>query len=93
MVDCASIFSQLAALFGKAQFHHLVKEHRAERYCKRFGSWDHFARSLRENCWALASTMGKLRHRGWIDRPFHVLPIQPMPVQHSYRCPFLDSIF
>ena len=41
MVLCASLFSQLVALFSKSQFYHLVKEHRAERYCKGFGSWDH----------------------------------------------------
>jgi hypothetical protein len=32
MVLCASLFSQLVALFSKSQFYHLVKEHRAERY-------------------------------------------------------------
>lgn len=46
MVRCASLFSQLVALFGKGQFYHLVKEHRAERYCKGFGSWDHFVAML-----------------------------------------------
>jgi hypothetical protein len=79
MVRCASLFSQLVALFGKGQFYHLVKEHRAERYCKGFASWDHFvamlfcqlaqAKSLREICGGLASTMGKLRHLGMKDAP------------------------
>jgi hypothetical protein len=79
MVQCASLFSQLVALFNKGQFSHLVREHRAERYCKRFSSWDHFvamlfcqlaqAKSLREICGGLASTMGKLRHLGMKDAP------------------------
>jgi hypothetical protein len=79
MVRCASLFSQLVALFNKGQFYHLVKEHGAERYCKGFSSWDHFvamlfcqlaqAKSLREICGGLASTMGKLRHLGMKDAP------------------------
>jgi hypothetical protein len=79
MVRCASLFSQLVALFNKGQFYHLVREHRSERYCKRFSSWDHFvamlfcqlaqAKSLREICGGLASTMGKLRHLGMKDAP------------------------
>jgi len=79
MVRCASLFSQVVALFNKGQFYHLVRDHRAERYCKRFSSWDHFvamlfcqlaqAKSLREICGGLASTMGKLRHLGMKDAP------------------------
>jgi len=42
MVRCASLFSQLVGLFSRGQFHHLVKKHRAERYSKGVGSWDHF---------------------------------------------------
>jgi len=72
MVRCASLFSQLVGLFSRGQFHHLVKKHRAERYSKGVGSWDHFvamlfcqlaqAKSLREICGGLACTTGKLRH-------------------------------
>jgi hypothetical protein len=79
MVRCASLFSQLVALFNRTQFYHLVKEHRAERYSKGFGSWDHFvamlfchvaqAKRLREICGGLASTTGKLRHLGMKDAP------------------------
>ena len=79
MVRCASLFSQLVALFSRGQFYHLVKEHRAERYGKGYSSWDHFvamlfcqlaqAKSLREICGGLACTMGKLRHLGMKDAP------------------------
>jgi len=79
MVRCASLFSQLVALFSRGQFHHLVKKHRAERYSKGFGSWDHFvamlfcqlaqAKSLREICGGLACTTGKLRHLGMTEAP------------------------
>src|SRR4030042_760858 len=79
MVLCASLFSQLVALFNKTQFYHLVKKHRAERYSKGYSSWDHFvamlfcqlaqAKSLREICGGLACTMGKLRHLGTKEPP------------------------
>jgi hypothetical protein len=79
MVLCASLFSQLVALFSKSQFYHLVKKHRAERYSKGYSSWDHFvamlfcqlaqAKSLREICGGLACTMGKLRHLGMKEPP------------------------
>jgi len=46
MVLCASLFSQLIALFNKTEFYHLVKEHRAERYSKGYSSWDHFVAML-----------------------------------------------
>ena len=79
MVRCASLFSQLVALFSRPQFYRLVKEHRAERYSKGYSSWDHFvamlfcqlaqAKSLREICGGLACTMGKLRHLGMTDAP------------------------
>jgi hypothetical protein len=73
MVLCASLFSQVVALFNKSQFYHLVRKHRAERYSKGCSSWDHFvamlfgqsaqAKSLREICGGLACTIGKLRSR------------------------------
>ena len=79
MVRCASLFSQLVALFGRIQFYQLVVKHGAERYCKGFSSWDHFlamlfcqlaqAKSLREICGGLACTMGKLRHLGMKEPP------------------------
>ena len=72
MVRCASLFSQLVAVFSRAEFCRLVMEHRAERYSKGYSSWEHFvamlfcqlaqAKSLREICGGLACTMGKLRH-------------------------------
>ena len=79
MVRCASLFSQLIALFHKQHFYRLVSEHRSERYSKGYSSWDHFvamlfcqlaqAKSLREICGGLACTMGKLRHLGMRDAP------------------------
>jgi len=41
MVRCASIFSQLVALFSRPLFYNLVVEHKAERYSKGYSSWDH----------------------------------------------------
>ena len=79
MVRCASLFSQLIALFSRNQFYHLVIRHKAERYSKGFSSWDHFvamlfcqlaqAKSLREITGGLACCMGKLRHLGMKDAP------------------------
>jgi hypothetical protein len=79
MIRCASLFSQLIALFNKQHFYHLVSEHRSERYSKGYSSWDHFvamlfcqlaqAKSLREICGGLACTMGKLRHLGMRGAP------------------------
>jgi hypothetical protein len=79
MVRCASLFSQLIALFHKQYFYRLISEHRSERYSKGYSSWDHFvamlfcqlaqAKSLREICGGLACTMGKLRHLGMRDAP------------------------
>jgi hypothetical protein len=79
MVRCASLFSELVALFNKSQFYHLVKNHRVERYSKGYSSWDHFvtmlfcqlaqAKSLREICGGLACTTGKLRHLGMKEPP------------------------
>ena len=79
MVRCASLFSQLVALFNKSQFYRLVKNYRAERYSKGYSSWDQFvamlfcqlaqAKSLREICGGLACTMGKLKHLGMNEAP------------------------
>ena len=79
MVRCASLFSQLIALFPRNRFYKLVIEHEAERYSKGYNSWDHFvamlfcqlaqAKSLREICGGLACCMGKLRHLGMKRAP------------------------
>ncbi len=72
MVRNASLFSQLLNLIDRKHFHELVFRHHAERYAKRFSSWDHFvsmlfcqlaqAKSLREICGGLSCCLGKLRH-------------------------------
>ena len=79
MVRCASLFSQLVALFSRNHFYQLVRNHRAEHYSKGYSSWDHFvamlfcqlaqAKSLREICGGLACTIGKLRHLGMKEPP------------------------
>jgi len=79
MVRCASLFSQLLALFSRQEFYRLVVKHRAEHYSKGYNSWDHFtamlfcqlaqAKSLREICGGLACCIGKLRHLGLKDAP------------------------
>jgi hypothetical protein len=79
MIRCASLFSQLVALFSRVQFYQLVMKHGAERYSKGYSSWDHFvamlfcqlaqAKSLREICGGLACTMGKLQHLGMKEAP------------------------
>ena len=79
MVRCASLFSQLVALFSRKNFYQLVRKHGAEDYSKRYSSWDHFvamlfcqlaqAKSLREICGGLACTIGKLRHLGMREPP------------------------
>ena len=75
----ASLFSQLLNLINRQRFHELVFRHQAERYAKRFSSWDHFvamlfcqlaqAKSLREICGGLACCLGKLRHLAMRDAP------------------------
>jgi hypothetical protein len=79
MVRCASLFSQLVALFNRPTFYRLVSKHGSERYSKGYSSWDQFvamlfcqmaqAKSLREICGGLACTTGKLRHLGMKDAP------------------------
>src|SRR4030066_243473 len=74
MVRCASLFSQLLAVFNRTGFYHLVAKHGSERYAKGYNSWDHFtamlfcqlaqAKSLREICGGLACCIGKLQHLG-----------------------------
>lgn len=79
MIRCASLFSQLVAVFNRHQFYRLVFKHHAERYAKSYSSWDHFvamlfcqlaqAKSLREICGGLACCMGKLKHLGMNAAP------------------------
>jgi hypothetical protein len=79
MVRHASLFSQLIALLDRKKFNGLVYRHNAERFAKKFNSWDHFvamlfcqlaqAKSLREICGGLACCMGKLKHIGMKKAP------------------------
>lgn len=69
-----SLFSQLLAIFSRADFAAAVRKHRAERAAKGFECWTQFvamlfcqlgrAHSLREICGGLASVEGKLNHLG-----------------------------
>jgi hypothetical protein len=72
MVRNTSRFSQLLNLINHQRFHELVLRHKAERYVKKFSSWDHFVamlfcqlaqvKSLREICGGLVCCLGKLRY-------------------------------
>ena len=74
MTQCASIFSQVLALFHRGEFVDIVHKHRAERHSKGFRCWDQFvamlfcqlaqAHSLREICGGLKCCLGKLKHLG-----------------------------
>ncbi|MEJ7679908.1 MAG: DUF4372 domain-containing protein [Segetibacter sp.] len=73
------VFAQLAGLINKASFNHLVKEHDADRYCKRCKSWEHFicmlycimnnCTSLREVTHGIAAYGDKLNHVGLTYTP------------------------
>ena len=79
MMRTASLFSQVLGLFDRGIFARLVRKHKAERYSKGFASWDQFvamlfcqlaqAKSLREICGGIASTVGKIRHLGLEEAP------------------------
>ena len=79
MKEFASIFSQLLAIFSRAQFETAVRRHDAERGAKGFDCWSQFvamlfcqlgrAHSLREICGGLASVEGKLQHLGVGNAP------------------------
>ena len=68
------VFSQITGLINKASFAHLVKQHDADRYCKRCGAWEHFicmlycimnnCTSLREVTQGIAAYGDKLNHLG-----------------------------
>ena len=74
MVQGASIFSQVLALFHRGEFQSIIRKHKAERHSKGFSSWNQFvsmlfcqlaqAHSLREICGGLACCLGKLKHLG-----------------------------
>jgi hypothetical protein len=73
------MFSQILKLFPRLEFERLVKDARAERHARGFGSWDQFvamifcqlgrAHSLREICDGLASCEGKLNHLAMTHAP------------------------
>lgn len=73
------VFAQLANLISKPSFNHLVKEHDADRYCKRCKSWEHFicmlysimnnCTSLREVTHGIAAYGDKLNHLGLTYTP------------------------
>ncbi len=74
MVRTASLFSQTLGLIDRFAFHRMAREHKANRFTKRFTAWDHFvtmvfcqlaqAQSLRETCDGLALRVGKTVHLG-----------------------------
>lgn len=74
MVRTASLFSQILGLVDRFAFHRMAREHKANRFTKKFTAWDHFvtmvfcqlahARSLRETCDGLGSAVGKTVHLG-----------------------------
>jgi hypothetical protein len=75
----SSIFSQILQLIPRVSFEAKVREHKAERHARGFGSWTQFiamlfcqlghAQSLREITGGLAACEGKLRHLGVSDPP------------------------
>lgn len=74
-----SIFSQVLQLIPRLQFESRVREYKAERHARGFGSWTQFiamlfcqlghAQSLREITGGLAACEGKLRHLGVNEPP------------------------
>lgn len=79
MTQCASLFSQIPALFNRGDFADIVRKHQAERHAKGFTCWNQFvamlfcqtaqAHSLREICGGLACCLGKLKHLGVRQAP------------------------
>jgi hypothetical protein len=71
-----SIMNQLLQIFPRSEFQQAVKQTKAERHARGFGSWDHFvamlfcqladAQSLREITGGLASCEGRLEQLGVI---------------------------
>ncbi|MDB5153393.1 MAG: Transposase domain protein [Mucilaginibacter sp.] len=72
------IFAQLAGMINRSTFASLVKENDADRYCKRFKSWEHLVcmlycimnncTSLCEVTHGLAADGDKLNHLGLLIR-------------------------
>jgi len=72
MAQCASLFSQILALFNRHDFSDIVRKHQADKHSKGFSCWNQFvamlfcqlaqAHSLREICGGLACCLGKLIH-------------------------------
>lgn len=70
----SSLFSQILSMFSRSEFNDLVTKHQSDKYSKGFSSWDHFvsmlfcqlasAKSLREICFGLKSSMSKSVHLG-----------------------------
>lgn len=79
MAACASLFSQILALFPRDVFDKVARKHQADKHSKGFTCWDQFvamlfcqlaqAKSLREICGGLACCLGKLKHLGVKDAP------------------------
>jgi len=79
MVRDISIFGQIMRLFPRSEFQRTVRRHDAERAAKGFSCWDQFvammfcqlaqAKSLREICGGLKSSLGKLNHLGMQQAP------------------------
>ncbi len=73
------MFAQIVGLVNKSSFNQLAKEHKANRYCKRCGAWEHFVcmlycimnncTSLREVTQGIAAYGDKLNHLGLTYTP------------------------
>jgi len=79
MVRDSSLFCQILRLFPRHEFQRTVQRHGAEHAAKGFSCWDQFvammfcqlaqAKSLREICGGLKSSLGKLNHLGMQQAP------------------------
>lgn len=79
MIGSTSLFSQVLSLISRREFGGTVKQLKAERHAKGFGSWDQLvamlfcqlaqAKSLREITSGLACCLGKLNHLGMRSAP------------------------
>ena len=75
----SSIFSQILSLFSRSEFIRLANKYNSDKYSKGFRSWDHFvsmlfcqlasAKSLREICNGLRSSLSKTVHLGLVKLP------------------------
>jgi hypothetical protein len=79
MVRDSSLFGQILRLFPRSEFQRAVSRHGAEHAAKGFSCWDQFvammfcqlaqAKSLREICGGLKSSLGKVTHLGMRQAP------------------------